>query len=185
MKAKTKLQKQVVKLSEELPLMTTTQQKWAYKHIIIGQAYMSKNQCWCSECGKTFDNPSAKKTTICPHCGNKLEIEKTRRLGITEAFYYTIITTFKGFQVLRHFMIERTSKKGQKSLFEAKECVQNWINEDGKETIIARSVRPMSPYYDAWDFNSKMELKINRATYSNMNRYYVFTKYIMIIRNTD
>lgn len=38
------------------------------------------------------------------------------------------------------------------------EAVQNWIDEYGHETVIARPCKPHMLVYDAWDFSKPMEI---------------------------
>lgn len=52
MKPKTKLQKQVVELSNQLPPLTEAQREYPYKHLFKNTGYYwKKGEVWCQCCG--------------------------------------------------------------------------------------------------------------------------------------
>lgn len=178
MKPKTDRQREIVALSAALPEITENQKRWAYDHCFERTAFYSKGSAWCSHCGKSFKLDGTSELiveavgdkTTCPHCGTHLTLKNSRRRKISERWYYTIITTRKGYQVCRHFIAEKFLRMGEQPFFEIHEAVQNWIATDGKEEVIARPCRPIMMIYDAWNFCKPMELRDTRQRV-NYNTY--------------
>ncbi|WP_071145772.1 PcfJ domain-containing protein [Bacteroides ihuae] len=184
MKPKTKLQKQVAELSTKLPALTDKQRKWAIEHCFEKEGYLRKKSVWCTECGHTwepFGGSLLLQLTgiVCPHCGKQLKIESglKRKSDINE--YYTIITCFKGFQVLRHFVARKTCRVGYPANYEVNEAVQNWITSEGKETLMYRSTKMSFMYIDLWDWGSPLEIRTRSA---NRMKYDIFAQYIYPVR---
>ena len=83
MKPKTKLQKQVVELSNQLPPLTEAQREYPYKHLFKNTGYYwKKGEVWCQCCGHVDEvlKPSLAVsigvgTHICPQCGESLVLE--------------------------------------------------------------------------------------------------------------
>lgn len=198
MKPTNDYQRHIVSLHEQLPAITEKQKQWAFEHCFETDAYFTKGYVWCLHCGEVFEKASSElivspaSEAVCPKCGRKLKLENSRKSKYKESWYYTILTTTKGFQVCRHFIVEKTMWKTTKHLhgcrkpyFTINEAVQNWIDEDGKETIIARPCKAIMGVYDAWNFSKPMEIRRNR--YSQYvyapNKYDINAKYIYPHRN--
>lgn len=174
MKRISKYNQHILDLSATLPPITEKQKQWAMRHFFDGKkgkGFFSRKNVWCLNCGKVFsyDIPAlgidlkVGNNTVCPECGCKLEVENNREKKHREAWYFTILTTCKGFQVCRHFVIEKIIYRIDKNIhgcsephFSINEAVQNWIDENGKETIIARPTKPINYVYDAWNFDKPM-----------------------------
>ena len=152
----------------------------------------------CIACGKLHKKISSElgislvgDKTVCPHCHAKLKLEKSRKCKFEEKWYFTIITTCKGFQVCRHFIIEKQMFKVCNNIegcnrpsYYINEAVQNWISEDGKETIVARSCKSFPYVYDAWDFDKPMGIKrCYSNNYYSRDRYDINANYIYPHRN--
>lgn len=187
MKPKSKYQQYIVELSRKLPAITYKQEQWAYDNCFEKVGYYNKSSVWCSHCGAVTAMQSNElmieligDTMICPECGRKLALKNSRKTKHQEKWYYTILTTKKGFQVCRHFIVEKFIRKGAEPYMSINEAVQNWIDEKGRETIIARPCKPMMRYYDAWDFAKTMEIREHRGYY---NKYEIDAKYIYPHRN--
>lgn len=115
MKPRTRIQKEVVRLSSGLPKLTDKQKAYAFEHCFKHHAYRTKGgTITCSECGHRWKGGHTLAETICgcscPHCGKELEILDTRKRVFRGSAYYEIITTRKGYQVLRYFMVGATYK---------------------------------------------------------------------------
>lgn len=113
MKPRTRIQKEVVRLSSGLPELTDKQKAYAFEHCFKHHAYRTKGgTITCSECGHRWKGGHTLAETICgcscPHCGKELEILDTRKRVFRDSAYYEIITTRKGYQVLRYFMVGAT-----------------------------------------------------------------------------
>lgn len=165
---KTDRQREIVALSATLPPLTETQRQWAINHCFSHRAFYSKKRAWCSQCGKSFKLEGTSgliadligDTTICPHCGTHLTVVNSRRQKIDERWYYTVITTCKGYQVCRNFIASKYIEIGGSPVFDIREAVQNWINANGHEEVVARPCKCLpSGCYDNWNFSKPMELR--------------------------
>ncbi len=184
MKPKTKLQKQVAELSTKLPALTDKQRVWAIEHCFEQRGFLRKKSIWCTECGHTW-KPTVGPLllqltgTVCPHCGKQLKIESGRKRKDDIQQYYTIIITFKGFQVLRHYVARKTCSVGYPASYEVNEAVQNWITPEGKEVLMYRSTKMSFFYIDLWDWGSPLEIRNQPA---NKMKYDIFAEYIYPVR---
>ena len=167
MRPRNKRQREVVALSATLSPITEKQKQWAIEHCFSRKAFLCKNNAWCSICGGTIDTthvPSlgadlCGETIVCPHCGKKLKVERSRRKKLSEKYYYTILTTCKGYQVCRNFTASKYITQGEEAFYDFDEVVQNWITGDGHEEVIARPVNAVSGYYDCWAMSKPMALR--------------------------
>lgn len=167
MKPRTRIQKEVVRLSSGLPELTDKQKAYAFEHCFKHHAYRTKGgTITCSECGHRWKGGHTLAETICgcscPHCGKELEMLDTRKRVFRDSAYYEIITTRKGYQVLRYFMVGATYKVGQKAEYSIREVVQWWIAPNGKTEVIARLRAMHTMYYDLWTEWSDMDLRSNK-----------------------
>lgn len=168
MKPKNKYQERLVQLSQKLRPLTKSQIEYANSHIFPLLAYRNKKKGWCTHCGSPleFDKDSKAKYVNCPHCGKRLEIECKSDRKYTFRAYFTVVCTFGGHQVVRHFFCTKRIHRGLEPEYEYCEVVQNWITPEGKETILARSTIPFLGYYDFWNSNSDLSIKYRRGYYS-------------------
>lgn len=181
MKAKNQTEKFVCNASKKLPPLTQSQREWGETHIQAPTAFVNKRHAWCSECGMPLDHKKLNSNLIidvledevvCPHCGTKLKIEKNS-LGAVQIIknYYTIVTTYQGYQVFRHFLATKHCQRNDVALYSFNEVVQIWIDENGKETIMARNVSPINMYYDVWILDKEMSIKRRYGSYYGYCRY--------------
>ena len=163
MKPKNKFQQRVFELSQKLPSITKAQEKWAFQHCFehIGRR-TPKGVITCMDCGHRWTDTTTQKRCHCPNCNAKLLITDTRKRVFRDYQYFCIVTTCKGFQVLRFFFIRYYAKTGEKAYYFISEVVQRWIAPNGQHTTIAR-LRPMSYYEDIWNFRSSLELRPERS----------------------
>ncbi len=192
MKPKNAYQRHIVELSEKLPAITDKQKQWAFEHCFEDEGYYTKGSVWCLHCGEVFPKTTSElivslagDEAVCPKCGRRLKLENCRKAKYNERWYYTIITTIQGFQVCRHFIVEKTMYKTTKYLYGCQEpyytiheAVQNWIDEYGHETVIARPCKPLMLVYDAWDFSKPMEIRSRHRQYYAHDKYDIDAKYI-------
>lgn len=167
MKPKTKFQKLIMSLSEKLSPITDKQEKYAYQHCFTHMAYHTKKGVMtCGECGQSWTDKNASDNCTCPHCGMKLQINKTRTRVFKDIEYFCIVTVCQGFQVLRFFFVTANHKKGEKAKYSCREAVQRWIAPDGKYATVAL-LRGLCYFYsDQWDFSSKLEIRPDRNVYN-------------------
>lgn len=174
MKPKTALQKQVAKLSATLRPITATQEKWAYSHCVGHFAYRTKSGAMtCSDCGHVWKSTDSSlcDTVLgckCPHCGTELKVNNTLKRKDEQMQYFSIITTHKGFQVIRVAQIKAVSHKGEPRKVYCTEVVQRWISPKGKVTDMAL-LRGMSfNYCDCWSYWSNMEVRTYNRLYDEV-----------------
>ncbi len=177
MKPKTKEQKRVMELFNTLPPISEKASDWLQKQRFSTEGKRCKGEIWCQNCGGTFAS-DAKDKVECPHCGTQLKLKASRAQHCSNKYYYTIVTTHKGYQVCRHFSVYRTLKKGKEPNLYIDEVVQNWINDKGKETIVARITVTHNLYADLWDLSKPMEIRHNNSLYYHSDKYYINSKFI-------
>lgn len=184
MKPRTKLETKIVELSSTLPPLSDTQRVWAIKNVYSGLGYRATAQkIWCSCCGLIIDLPNNKKEQTCHYCGAKLTIEEKRKRVERYKDYFTILTTCKGFQVVRQFVIERSVKKGSLPSVEIWEVIQNWIDAKGKEIIMARPTTMSYNWYDLWDYSKPLSIKKCKQSSSYyVNKYEEKAKFIYPVK---
>lgn len=170
MKPRNKKEEAIVQLSEKLPPLNAHQIEYAKTHIFPMLAYRNKISGWCTHCGSElkFERDSKAKYVVCPHCGQRLQIECNKVRKDKFKAYFTVVTTIGGYQVVRHFFCSKKIRKHSSPEYEIDEVVQNWISENGKETIIARSTISFTQFYDYWNLYSELSIK-NRGGYYSMN----------------
>lgn len=185
MEPKTKLQKQVIKLSEKLPALTPCQRKWAVKKCFEFEGFYRAKKIWCVECGDVFEAKESflSHTLIgatCPCCGKHLKVTSSRkRKYAPNNVYFTIVTTLQGFQVLRHYIASKSARIGQPADYRTNEAVQNWISPKGVEVIIARLATYYGGAYDNWSWNTRMEIR--QDSYID-SKYHIWSRHIKTIR---
>lgn len=167
MKPRTRIQKEIVGLAKRLPKPTESQTAYAFEHCFKHYAHRTKGGIiTCTECGHRWKSKHQLAESICgctcPHCGKELEILDTRKRVFRENAYYSVITTRKGYQVVRYFMARATFKVGQPAKYSLNEVVQWWFAPSGKSEIIARLRSMHTLYYDMWNEWSDMELRGNK-----------------------
>lgn len=194
MRPRNKQERLIAGLSSSLPAITPKQKQWAIDSCFEKVGYAAKGEVWCSQCGMVHDKISSElgitlvgDETICPHCGTRLKLKNSRKRKISESWYFTILTTCKGYQVCRHFIIEKKMWKTNNNInvdhapeYTINEAVQNWIAPDGSETIMARPCKCIPHIYDAWDFDKPMSIKDRkgiRASY-NPDKYDINAEFI-------
>ena len=95
MKPKTKIQKEVARLSANLRPISATQIDWAYRHCVEHIGYRTKKgNITCSDCGHEWHSDSGLCDTLegctCPKCHAELKVQDTRRrIGNVGALNHT------------------------------------------------------------------------------------------------
>lgn len=107
MKPKTMIQKEVARLSASLRPISLKQTEWAYTNCVEHIAYRAKSGVLtCPDCGHTWKSGDGTlcdtlEGCICPHCGAELKVQDTRRRTQKGVRYFCILTTCRGYQVIR------------------------------------------------------------------------------------
>lgn len=169
MRPKTKLQAEVWKLSESLPYMEKKVESFAFEKVIKHLGYRNKSRTGCLSCGHKWNGPKIVKRDICPNCNRRLIIEDTQRLKpvYRQMVYVSVLDVCGKFQVNRFFQFYVTQKVGTEPRIWGWEIVQQWIQPDGKDEVIARN-RQGSNYYMTPYFSGDLEIR---------QRYTLFNKY--------
>lgn len=165
MKPKNKFQQQIMEASITLPSITQKQVQWGCDNAIehVGRR-TEKGVITCTKCGHSWQGSgylvSVLTETNCPNCKTKLAVETTKKRVFDGKFYMTVITSHKGFQVVRSVMISCTVKIGKQTKYTHCEVMQRWIAPNGKHATFAILRQTMSTcYYDSWIFGTRMELR--------------------------
>ena len=180
MKPRTEREREVWRLFSKLPSISEKQKKYAVEHCFEKIGYKCGGLVWCTCCGIEFGYKCSDLSVsigvgdkiTCPRCGKELKLKVSTKRKIEDSMYYTIVTTIQGWQVLRHYVVERYMVRVsryidgcQEAKYSIREAVQNWIDSEGKEVIVARP-RAMCPYYDRWVFSKPMEIRRQYNGYS-------------------
>jgi RNA polymerase subunit RPABC4/transcription elongation factor Spt4 len=177
MKARTREEKRVERLSQALPALTPSQERWVKRNAVkVSVAYSTGKTQWCTKCGGIMEHGK----TICPHCNSQLNVIKSARRTLEWNEYVTIHTTRKNYQIARYFIYRRYSRKGRPCSEYIYEVCQEWLNADnGKITIMAKDVNYMHPWlYDCWRYETELNIKHKSDYYysRNYNRYSIWSK---------
>ena len=170
MKPKTKIQKEVFALSKRLPEITEIQTKYAFRHCFehVGRR-SAKGVVTCTECANDRQGNGALADTLCgctcPHCGMELKVPPPENGYSKKLKYFSMITTCKGYQVIRFFFAKAYYKVGQPAEYTIDEVAQRWIAPNGKFETIARLRGMAFIYYDLWQEGSSMEIRRNHRVY--------------------
>lgn len=113
MKPRTKIQKRIVSLSNQLygnsprgvePLRDV--KDWVEKNLIEYPSCVTKSGIvTCLSCMDKFKLPKRylKKKAVCPCCGKEIKLTERRVQRITDQFYFTVLDTIEEFQVVQNY----------------------------------------------------------------------------------
>lgn len=147
-----------MRLSQQLPPLMTSQRLWAHRAIFSHLAFATKQKAWCSDCGAIFASIDNDKRCVCPTCGAKLKVEHSRKQKLKENGYFTQLSVIGNYQVVRHYEARRYSRCGQVTHHSDCEVVQEWIDERGHRTYVARTTTCWV-FGGGWSWFSEMEIR--------------------------
>ena len=174
MKPRNDKQRQILAMSGQLRPLTTAQKNWALTHTIDNYALKyKKGKAVCLICGKEFEAEEGKCT--CPHCGAKLEVKTTTQRVVRERSYFNIITTVKGFQVVRMFLMIVEFRKGMKANPAFIEIGSYWIDKDGHATVVGLQ-RTLGHYIDSFAFGSPLEIRNDNDAFQHIADQWVYPR---------
>ena len=171
------IQKEVARLSASLRPISPKQTEWAYTNCVEHIAYRAKSGVLtCPDCGHTWKSGDGTlcdtlEGCICPHCGAELKVQDTRRRTQKGVRYFCILTTCRGYQLIRVAQAHYSSKKGEPMKFYCTEVVQRWISPDGKVTDMALLRTFPSYYCDQWSLYSDMEVRPYNSLYDDVCKW--------------
>ena len=172
MKPKTRIQREVLALSSELPPISDAAKRWAkskpFRNIgLMRRAPHSTEdgvvRCQC--CGNVYILEGGVRMlgrvnfSKCPKCGVELYLSQVAKLSkTTDAALCTIVQAYKGWQVFRTMQVERENDVSKDTEYRFTEVFQNWIAEDGKEVIVGHGCARGINYFH-WKFEEPMSIR--------------------------
>ena len=173
MRPKNELENRMIALAEKLPPITDKQCQYAYEHCFSSKAIVYKRRkgevrCLCCNHTAKLDKATVQtffdiKKYECPNCHQVSRIEYSDVEPI-ERRNFTILTTFRGYQVARTFEVCRHNPDiDMPTQYSINEAYQNWITDDGKE-IITGHPSHRSPFYLVWDIHKPYEIRQHNAS---------------------
>lgn len=186
MKPQNKFQRQVVEASKKLTPISQTQLQWGYDNAIqyVGQR-TKKGIMTCTKCAHSWQGMGELANTIlgceCPNCKSKLIVKTSKKQNFSDNYYMTIITTHKGYQVLRTLMLGYTTKVGELPKYSHSEVMQRWIAPDVKYCTFAKLRQTMGTmYYDSWIYHTSLELRQENDVYNRIATDVIYPKQRLI-----
>lgn len=180
MQPRTKIEKEVAALSAKLRPLTAAAMADAAKKCTPHEAYICKGYAWCSDCGYVFEYKTEGELSvvmtnderiICPHCGARLDKKVSRKEKVICMYWYGVVQTIGGWTVVRHFLVDYSIWKREEPYRNVTECVQNWIDDNGKEVVMARNTKMNCYYNDLFDYRTPITIKRKQRDYYS-NSYY-------------
>lgn len=173
-----KRRREIERLSASLPSLTSAQE-WEAQQM-GGVAWIGAKRGWCDVCAQEFDHDlwnSRKKYTVCPCCGTRLKVKKSpNKRKEKTSYYWHIITTAGGWQVVRTFLVHREAVRVERFGSEimnpsdvyinATEVFQRFFKKGEKSMLIGLAVRGMHYYSDQWKWDSKWAIRKYQPVYS-------------------
>lgn len=153
-------EREVARLSHKLPTLTKSQRGWIRDSVVGTRIYRANRRCWCSACGHSWEIVKGEDApSVCPHCGAKAEVRESRKLTENEFTYVRIFQVFKGWQVIRYFVVDWDCKKGRERFVHWCEVMQKWC-QPGRPMITMGVPMKMAAYYQRQPFSIWGELSI-------------------------
>jgi len=165
-KPKNKTEREVMKLSKQLPPLSKQFKKFAMDK--LPKYYLEqRNRLYCLECGNKLINGSPQLNNHCDKCGNDLINAHYYDNGFTSnKKYFEIHIVKNDYQVVRIVLVQKVSKRTKKPKYKITEVMQHWVKEDGNYVILSLKVFGMSYQADAWVNSSKLEPRTVSANQS-------------------
>ncbi len=180
MKPRTQYQKMVCQSDKGTAPIAKRVIKWAAEELTDHFAYHHPNSLrhTCMDCGHQWtisDAEKKNKTLVCPHCGRRLDVKETRDRTLRQSANFTMLTTRKGFQVLRVALLNTEHRKGEQATSTCREICRYYINGQGKCEVIGLK-RTMGPYLDSFSYYAGMELRNDNDTFSHLATFPLYPK---------
>lgn len=174
MKAKTKLQHEVLEHSYYFPCIENKMLDWAKTSVLKHIGYATKNRVICMDCGEKFSPELVKrKRATCPHCQQKLVIEESRKSTFEQRTYVASAQVVNDFQVIRNFEVRCYHKVGKSTKYYINEILQHWYLNDKKREVIAVH-HYVSFGCDRWSGNMEIRDKGTQKFWESSVRYDVY-----------
>ena len=173
---KINISNEVLRMCKHLKPLTIEQLQYA-RQIFPKEGFYKRNgEVWCQCCGHIEKQlPGSLEIDIetgyqCS-CGENLKLAYERKKTFnSESKYYSIVQTYKGWQVIRTFYVVRINRKYVYTDYMVHEVYQNWISPEGKEVILGKAYS-RSPYHFSWKYDSEFKVRQHNSSASG---YYAF-----------
>ena len=169
MKPRTEYEKKVVRLARKLQPMTVEDERFFSQNAVENLFFDNGKETTCNRCGHQFVSfPwKGKRVMKCPYCGNKGQLQKSRRTTFKNLRYVAVLTTVEDVQVIRMYLQTYTWRLDYygPGFLEWDEAFRLFVNSEGKTAIMARQIHMMPRYIDSWNFNTDIELRPEHERY--------------------
>lgn len=167
MKPRNKRERECTALSHALKPVSEVQKRYAFDHCFTKKGIVrskKSNEYICLECGHKWKGNSTLEeglsSVVCPNCHKKISLSVSRRKTTGERVWssFQVITTTKGYQVIRTFHVSKTTFPNKPAVYWIGETAQIFIKPGEKEITLARS-RVFSYYNDLFSWGSELSVK--------------------------
>lgn len=144
-------------MSNRLRPLTDTEKNWAFKHCLLHDAFRTKKEVACLDCGHVWPSLTKGKIVVCPNCMTRLSVKDTRKKKDRQLAYASKLETHNGFQVIRIFQISGDYRVGRAAELSTYEVSRQFLKPGEKPEVVAR-VKPFSYYYGD-HFSGDLEIR--------------------------
>ncbi|MDA3853213.1 MAG: PcfJ domain-containing protein [Bacteroidales bacterium] len=182
MKPRTKLQREVMRLSEHRLLPITPKQEAWMMSKTAPLYVISRNRHFCLECGHKWNDTTKRRKPLkyctCPNCDTKLTYNIINDVNL-QAYYMGVMNVIDNYQVVRIVLVKKHLKKNEACRYDIREVIQHWIKPDGtRQALMAPTSTfngyvdafchgPLEPRYDTYSHQVRLELSPD-YTYPDM-----------------
>ena len=156
MKPKNAREREALRLSKDLLYLTKAQAKWVRESVVGKRIFTAGLTCWCTDCGHSWKERIAEgaETARCPHCGRVGTVSRSRHTTCENFAYAKFIQTYKGWQVIRYYVIEWECRKGEEVKVYDRHIFQKWCQPGRPPITIGVPLGNMMGYfripYSSW-----------------------------------
>lgn len=152
-------QKKLLEYANQLPPLTESQKRYAMKHLPV-VCFKYRKRLYNGDTGQVIPVTEKLPKNCCD------DTNRTSHYGRNDTiFKYTVISVFKGVQVLRTFWVTKCSEIGKPVKFLFDEVYQNWYY-DGKRAITGKPLIATMWTSGNFDLSGKYNIKrINKYCY--------------------
>ncbi len=162
MKPRTKLQREVLSLSEGLSDITNKHYEWSKHNLFEKKAWLKKKtQFMCNICGCLWHAENTLEAQLlgcnCPSCGESLKVELTRKRKFDDVGCFTMCTAYQGYQVIRNVIVNKRLREGESVSFDLTEVSQLWLDLEKLKVVVIGRRKQMCRHF--FMLGSKMEIR--------------------------
>lgn len=139
-------EREVIALYKRMPRLSDIQIEWMMKNLIEKRIYTSGKKCWCVHCGGEWNETIEGNEAVCPHCGAKCSVHRSRHSTYSDHAYAQFLQVVKGWQVIRYVLFKWHCRRGKKPTCEMKNVIQKWC-QPGRPMITLGCYIGMMPWY--------------------------------------